>query len=158
MKTLELLPQSDIPRRIRKVTDDQLDRAAGELGIVINAKKIKANGVIGRFLEQQGVVAYATSKLMASETVLQDTIKQCRDLIDYGNLDVELKRDFVKLQVELCKALNESALNMVQINKSEPQQGPKSGQAVKPFALGAQVSPIQINISGSTVATEKKAE
>jgi len=158
-REIEVSEPSGVVKRKRQVSPGRLDRAARELNLIsINARGMRNFGIIGRFLDQIGVIDYGNGKLVSSAECLEEGVKQCTALAEREAMDDELRATFLELKLRFVRALNDNVQQLVELNgygHAERSQGPQAMPA-KPFLPGARISPINIQINAT--AAETKAE
>lgn len=155
-REIEISEPSGVVKR-RKVTPHALDTAAKELGLItVNARGMRNTGIVGRFLDQVGVIEYGQGRLIGSAEALEAGINRCAALADSEKVNDELKATFLELKLRFARALNDSVSQLVDLGGTTKAQNAPSAPASKPFLVGAQVSPINIQINA--VATPEIKE
>lgn len=149
-------------RRAGNVTTQKLNKAAKELSMVtVNAQGLRNYSLIGRFVDQIGLVHYGAGRLVGTADAIDRAIKLCSNVLEANpTMSTESKERFLTLQLALCKALDNHVEVLAKLNKSEQtgknEQAPKT--AVKAFATGSVVSPIQLNINTTGAVTVEKEQ
>lgn len=156
-REIEVSEPSGVVKR-RKVTADALDKAAKELNLIsVSAKGLLGISTIGRFLDQVGILHYGTGKLLMNAEMISQAAARCAALADRSDIDEEIRQGYLDLQLRFVKAMDENIQlqmdvnNVEQTNKNSPQAMP-----AKPFLVGAQVSPINIQINAPGVTTKEE--
>ena len=160
-REIEVSEPSGIVKR-KRVGNSQLDRAARELGMIsLSSRGMKNFGVVGRFLDQVGIIDYGNGKLIATSEALDEGIKKCAALAANVTMTVELRATFLELQLRFIKAQSGNVQQMAELNEAKQSGDVPRPMPTKPFLPGAQISPInlQVNVGGQPVTvTEKKVE
>lgn len=146
-----------------RVTDHALDKAARELNMLtVSAKGLRGFTVIGRFLEQLGVVNYGNGRLVATAEAIANAQKVCADLAARENLPAQMREQFLELQLRLAERMDENIALMVKVNEAPAVESAKLPQQVKPFALNSVVPPLaiplQVNVTNNLPPQEKKKD
>lgn len=133
------------------VSTQRLNKAVKELNMIaIDGRGLRNYSIVGRFLDQIGLVHYGAGRLIGTADAIDRAIKMCANVLEANpTMSTESKERFLTLQLALCKALDNHVEVLAKLNKSEQatksEQGPKT--AVKAFTVGAQIQPIQINVA-----------
>jgi hypothetical protein len=158
-REIEVTDPSGKPAKFKPVSNARLDRAARELNLLkVSARGLSNVAAIGQFLDQIGILRYGSGKLLATAEMAAEAASRCADLAARENIDEETKRGYLELQLRFLRSLDDNVA--LQVELSGATAGKSAGPAAlpsKPFLPGAQISPIQINVTGGTV-TEKKVE
>lgn len=154
---LEVSEPSGVVKR-RKVTSNALDKAAMELNLIsVSARGLLNVATIGRFLDQVGILQYGTGKLLASSEMISQAAARCAALAEKEGLPEEVRQGYIELQLRFVKAMDENIqLQMDVNNAAATKSAAPTAMPAKPFLVGAQVSPINIQINA--VATPEIKE
>lgn len=159
---LEVIEPSGAPAKAKKhlpkrISDHKLDEALAELNLLsISSEKLKSFSTIGRFLDQIGIVQYGNGRLVGTAEAMAGAMRACADVVAEAGNDNETKERFIMLQLRLAKALDANVALINEVNETGATRKPQPEQQNKPFAVGGIVSPIQINVHASPVATPEK--
>lgn len=155
-------PKPAVKRKRGGVSCQKLDKAAAELNLIrVNAAGLTNIATVGRFLDQVGMLNYGNGRLLSSAAMIADSAERCGQLAQNEQLDHQIRQGYLKLQLAFIEALDKNVelhLNLTNapVNESVRGNAPPPMPS-KPFLPGANISPIQINISaGAATVTEQK--
>lgn len=163
VQEIEVVPPGSVqvkPRRAlpKRISDNKLDAALKELNLLsISSEKLRAHSVVGRFLDQIGIVQYGNGRLVGTAQAMAVGLEACADVVAKAGADNDLKERFILLQIRLAKALDSNIELQNKITDQGPARKPQAEQQNKPFAVGAIATPVQINIHAAPLATPEKA-
>lgn len=144
-------------RRKARITDGKLDAALADLNLLsISSKQLNGFSVIGRFLDQIGIVQYGNGRLVGTAEAMAVAMRTCADVVANAGNDSDLKERFITLQIRLAKALDANAVMIGQMSETDRDAKPRTEQQNKPFAVQSIVTPIQINVQANPVVTDPK--
>lgn len=140
-------------RRKPRITDGKLDAALADLNLLsISSEKLKGFSIVGRFLDQIGIVQYGNGRLVGTAEAMAVAMKACAEVVSNAGNDSDLKERFIMLQIRLAKALDANAVMIGQMNETTQSSKPQTEQQNKPFAVQSIVTPIQITVQSGSVA------
>ena len=146
------------PAGARRVSDGRRNRAARELNILtVSSKKLRNISTIGQFINEMGLLKYGNGRLLGSAQLMAQGAQACAEMALKDGLDENVRQGYMELQLRFLKALDENVALQLEVNKAakENSRNGSSSQS-KSFLPGAQISPIQINISPSGTVVETK--
>jgi hypothetical protein len=147
-----LEPKAKKPRA-QRVSNHKLDEALKDLNLLsISSDKLRGFSLIGRFLDQIGIVEYGNGRLVGTAVAMETAMKACADVVANAGQDNDLKAKFIDLQLRLAKAIDSNVALVNRVQDEHPAKKPPTEQQTKPFAVGSIIVPIQIN----TVSTKEK--
>lgn len=162
VQEIEVIPPSPAAARPKKtqvgrVSNQKLDQALSELDLLsISSEKLRGFSTVGRFLDQIGIVQYGNGRMVGTAEAMSAGIKACAEVVSNAGTDNETKERFLILQIRFARALDANIALLNKITDSGTPKKPQAEQQNKPFAIGGVVSPIQINVHTSPVATPEK--
>jgi len=158
-REIEVSEPSGKPAKPRPVSNARLDRAAKELNLLkVSARGLSNVAAIGQFLDQIGIIRYGSGKLLGSAEMIYEAAARCAELANREGIDDETKQGYLELQLRFLRAIDQNVALQVELSGATAAKLPgPAALPSKPFLPGAQISPIQINVTGGTV-TEKKVE
>lgn len=157
-REIEISQPSGVVKRKPKIGAGRLDRAARELGMItVSSAKMRNLSVVGRFLDQVGILELSNGKLLGNAESLERGALRCELLANDDRLPAELRATFLELKLRFIRATNDNIQQMVELNGiSQAKRNEPQATATKPFLVGAQVSPIQINIGSQNPQPAEK--
>lgn len=157
-KLMERLNHSNAIKR-GLVSESTLNRAARELNMItLSSRKLANVATMGQFVNELGLIRYGNGRLLGSAQMIAQGAQACAEMSLKDGLTEEQRQGYMDLQLRFIKALDENVAMQLEINKTAETNGASQSMPQgKSFLPGAQVSPIQILITGGTVS-EKKVE
>ncbi len=145
----------------KNISPPRLDRAARELNLLnISSKGLHNVATVGQFLTEIGLIRYGNGRLLGSAQAMQEGMLYCLELARNAELDHEVRQKYLDLGIRFRNALDENVALQMDVNKVQAKETNGAVSGAKSFLPGAQIQPIQINLSGGATATitEKKAD
>lgn len=138
-------PKAKKPRA-QRVSNHKLDEALRELNILsISSSKLRGLGVIGRFLDQIGIVEYGNGRMVGTAAAMEVALASCAEVVANAGDDNALKERFIDLQLRIAKAIDANVAMISRSQGDQPGKKPPSEHQIKAFAVGSIVVPVQIN-------------
>ncbi len=140
----------------RRVKARRLDAAARELNLLnISSRRLINVATVGQFVKEVGLLKYGNGRLLGSAQAMQEGAHYAAQMARREGIAEEVRQAYLDLELRFLKALDENLVMQLDVNKRDVESfsAASSMPQGKPFLPGAQISPIQINISPGATAT-----
>jgi hypothetical protein len=143
----------------RRVKARRLDAAARELNLLnISSRRLINVATVGQFVKEIGLLKYGNGRLIGSAQAMQEGAIYAAQMARREGISEEIRQTYLDLELRFLKALDENLVMQLDVNKRDVESSAAASALPqgKPFLPGAQISPIQINISGNAVEAKEQ--